>query len=193
MDEKQQVLPEAKNNEITTKPELSYYEKNQETIKLKQRIKYEKNQETILKRRRELYHSKHKLLGSKKSIYYNNNKEHINELTKIRHYDYYHNSIQYKIKNNLRSLINAAIKVDYYNKDMQYLIGINYIEFKQYLASKFEPGMSWDNRKEWHIDHIIPTTQFDLTQLADVLKCYNYANLIPRWARDNLNKAAHNI
>lgn len=38
------------------------------------------------------------------------------------------------------------------------------IEFlKEFIASKFTEGMSWDNYGEWHLDHIRPCSSFDLS------------------------------
>ena len=43
---------------------------------------------------------------------------------------------------------------------------------------------------EIHIDHIRPCASFDLTQESDQLKCFNYTNIQPLWAIDNLIKGA---
>ena len=52
--------------------------------------------------------------------------------------------------------------------------------------------MSWDNHgfgdDKWHIDHIIPCSNFDLTKKEEQKKCFNYKNLQPLWQKDNLSK-----
>ncbi len=48
--------------------------------------------------------------------------------------------------------------------------------------------MSWDNYGEWHIDHIVPLSSFDLTDKSQVNKVCHYTNLQPLWAIDNLRK-----
>ena len=48
--------------------------------------------------------------------------------------------------------------------------------------------MSWDNYGDWHIDHIIPCAAFDLTDIEQQKKCFNYKNLQPLWAEENLKK-----
>ena len=40
----------------------------------------------------------------------------------------------------------------------------------------------------WHIDHIIPCAFFDLTKASHQRVCFNWQNLQPLWAKDNLSK-----
>ena len=49
--------------------------------------------------------------------------------------------------------------------------------------------MSWKNYgKAWHIDHIIPCAKFDLTDPRQQLICFNYLNLRPCFAQENIQK-----
>jgi len=57
-----------------------------------------------------------------------------------------------------------------------------------YLSDRFLPGMSWDERSEWHIDHIKPCSAFDLSNKEEQLQCFHYTNLRPLWPYDNLSK-----
>jgi hypothetical protein len=52
--------------------------------------------------------------------------------------------------------------------------------------------MSWDNygKYGWHIDHIKPCSSFDLSDRKQLLECFNYRNLQPLWALDNLKKGS---
>jgi hypothetical protein len=70
------------------------------------------------------------------------------------------------------------------------LCGCSPAELMQYLQSKFLPGMHWNNRGKWHIDHIIPCSAFDLTDPNQQAACFHYSNLQPLWARDNIRKGA---
>lgn len=62
---------------------------------------------------------------------------------------------------------------------------------KDYLASLFTEGMSWDNYGQWHIDHIIPQAYFDFNNPDEVRMCWNYRNLQPLWGNDNIEKGAN--
>ena len=71
------------------------------------------------------------------------------------------------------------------------LLGCSVNELKQYLERQFQPGMTWDNHtiNGWHIDHIQPCSVFDFTDPEQQRICFNYNNLQPLWAKDNLSKS----
>ena len=47
--------------------------------------------------------------------------------------------------------------------------------------------MCWENRNEWHIDHIIPLSSSKTEE--DVFKLCHYTNLQPLWVNENLQKS----
>lgn len=68
-------------------------------------------------------------------------------------------------------------------------LGYTTAQFQAHIERQFLPGMSWENRSEWHIDHIVPLTAFDLTDEADRKAANALPNLRPIWAVDNMQKA----
>lgn len=68
------------------------------------------------------------------------------------------------------------------------LLGCSVSDFKRYLESKFEGGMSWGRFSEIHIDHIKPCAAFDLLDENQQKECFHYTNLQPLWASDNIKK-----
>jgi len=79
------------------------------------------------------------------------------------------------------------------------LLGCDIKTARKHLESQWKEGMNWDNYGQpeddyfagWHVDHIIPCVKFDLTKEEEQLKCFNYTNLQPLWAKDNLSKWAN--
>jgi hypothetical protein len=70
------------------------------------------------------------------------------------------------------------------------LLGCTVQHAREHIESLFKQGMSWGNYgvSGWHIDHIKPCASFDLTDPEQQKQCFNYKNLQPLWARDNLTK-----
>jgi hypothetical protein len=82
-----------------------------------------------------------------------------------------------------------ALKNGFYKKEKTFdLIGCSPNFLKQYIESKFQEGMTWENygRFGWHIDHIKPCVRFDLSKPKERAKCFHYTNLQPLWWRDNV-------
>lgn len=96
----------------------------------------------------------------------------------------------FKLSYNIRTRIRRALKKDFKKSKTIDLLGCSIEFLKVYLENKFKEGMSWENygRYGWHIDHIKPCSKFDLTQESEQKKCFNYTNLQPLWAVDNLKK-----
>jgi hypothetical protein len=103
------------------------------------------------------------------------------------------NNINFKLLTNIRSRIRHAINNNSGTKAYKSieLLGCSPQEARQYLESKFQDGMSWDNYGlyGWHIDHVIPCDAFDLTDPEQQKQCFHYTNLQPLWADDNLKKS----
>jgi len=102
------------------------------------------------------------------------------------------NDINFKIKGVLRARVRAAIIRSGGEKSCRtmQLVGCSVPHLRQHLEAKFTDGMTWDNHGEWHIDHIKPCAAFDLTCERQQRECFNYTNLQPLWAVDNLTKGA---
>lgn len=90
----------------------------------------------------------------------------------------------------VRSLIYVRIRAGGYTKKSrtQEILGCDWQLFKCHMERQFLRGMSWDNRSEWHIDHIIPLATAKTEE--DVIRLNHFTNLRPLWAQDNLAKGA---
>ena len=102
----------------------------------------------------------------------------------------------YKIKYNIKSRLGLLLKKQKITKRERTLdyIGCSFEDFKNHLEKQFQPGMSWEKRTEWHIDHIVPVNyfikNFDFNDINVQKKCFHYTNLRPLWKSDNLSKGA---
>lgn len=114
------------------------------------------------------------------------NREHINAQRLIR----LKNDPIARMVHNLRKRLRKALKTKKFNKNskMAEIIGCTADELRLYLQNQFQPGMTWQNYGEWHVDHIIPlataNTEFQTYKLN------HYTNLQPLWAHDNLKKSS---
>mgnify|MGYP001602947199 CR=1 FL=1 len=107
-----------------------------------------------------------------------------------RHSFRYHSDIQYKIACRLRGRLKDAIKGNAKVGSAILSLGCSISELKVYLENYFTIGMNWNNygKDGWHIDHILPVTSFDLTNVEQLKKACHFTNLQPLWAVDNIKK-----
>ena len=100
----------------------------------------------------------------------------------------------YKIKDKIRSCINSALKrkTNYRRKNKaSYYLGIEVDLYREYIESKFQKGMTWDNRGiYWQIDHIKPLSAFNLENESECLLAFNYKNTQP--LTSECNRLKHN-
>jgi hypothetical protein len=93
--------------------------------------------------------------------------------------------VLFRLKTNMRTSVNRYLK---YKSDKTFdIVGCSPKFLKEHLESQVLEGMTWDNRSEWHIDHIIPLSSAKNDE--EVYKLCHYSNLQPLWAEDNLKKS----
>lgn len=99
--------------------------------------------------------------------------------------------VLFRFHNQIRNDLRACFKRAKFTKSEKFetLLGITILEFKAYLETKFEPGMSWENwgMNGWHLDHIIPKSSASTKE--ELEKLWHYTNLQPLWAADNIRKS----
>lgn len=90
-----------------------------------------------------------------------------------------------------RSRILSALKTGKKSTNATKLLGCSIEDFRIYLESKFEPGMSWANYGAyWEIDHIMPCAIFDLTKPEHQRRCFHFSNHQPLTLRQNRSNSA---
>lgn len=95
----------------------------------------------------------------------------------------------FALKERLRCRVNICFKKNGWSKHTKtmLMLGAEWEIVKAHIESLFQEGMKWDNRGEWHIDHIIPLSSAKTPEEAE--KLCHYSNLQPLWALDNLIKS----
>lgn len=90
----------------------------------------------------------------------------------------------------LRARVKNALKRSNADKccSAALLTGCDIQSLKLWLEKQFERGMTWENRAEWHIDHIIPCAAFNLLDESQQEVAFHFSNLRPIWASENLKK-----
>ena len=188
-----------KNNQQKIKQYQDKYNKTH----IKQRKKYDKKNYLLNKSKKinqvKQYRIKNKSKIKKyKKRYGEQNKEHLLECRKIWMKNKRKTDVRYKLTCNLRKRIYSAVKENSKSKRTVKLIGCSIDKLKQHLEKQFKLRMTWDNyghgwngggMKEWHIDHIKPCCSFNLSKANEQKKCFNYKNLQPLWAKENLKKS----
>lgn len=168
---------------MSKEKQKEWYQANKERIKAERKEYYQKNIDKIKQYREE---NKEKIYESNR-LYYQKNNEIINSKRTVKWKEKYDNDPLFKIKHNVRTGIQRFLKKTNLHKisKTEILLGCTFEEFKQYLESKFEPWMTWDNyglynselNYGWDIDHIIPVST--AMSIEDITKLSHYSNLQP--------------
>jgi hypothetical protein len=65
-------------------------------------------------------------------------------------------------------------------------LGYTAEQARSHIESKFLPGMTWENRRKWHIDHDIALSTAETEE--EIIKLFALENLQPMWGSDNMSK-----
>lgn len=161
-----------------------YYLNNKDKIVESKKVYREKNKEHFSEYRRKYYQDNIDRHKETSKINYNKNKKKILDKYKNRlDTDPFFKFIQ-NLKCNIR---NSLTKTGYSKKTRTFeIIGMEFIQFREYIESQFKDGMSWDNYGEWHLDHKTPISWANSEDEA-ILLCH-YSNYQPLWSFENISK-----
>lgn len=158
--------------------------------KIVRREYYLKNKIKLDNYQKEYRKSNNDLKGQK---WYQKNKERVKEKVKIYQRKRKDTDPIFKLKSNLRTVINNLLRERHFTKKSKTfeIVGCSFEDFIKHIESKFEPWMSWDNyglyngepNYGWDIDHIIPISKAET--IDDVIKLNHYSNLQPLCGKTN--------
>jgi len=129
----------------------------------------------------------------RKKLYYQDNKDKRHEYERLR----YHTNEEVRIKKILRSRFIIALNSKGVKK-CNSIIELSECEldfFKQWLEYQYKiltnkEIIDWnDFKKNYHIDHVIPCDSFDLNDIEEQKKCFNWKNIQILTKEDNLKKS----
>lgn len=163
------------------KDHLSIYNKNYREL----------NKDAIKQQQAEYYKNNIDKLRAKAIAYRKNNKEKKNLQDKKYRKKRMAEDDIYKLSVYLRSVVGSSIKRHGYTKKSQTynILGCDWEFFKSYIEGMFTKEMSWNNRSEWDIDHIIPLREANTER--DLLHLWHYSNLRPLLRYDNKKKGGN--
>jgi hypothetical protein len=147
-------------------------------------------------------------MSNKSKTWYEQNKEHRkeylkeyreNNVDKIRQIkrDYERNRKArdplYKLISNFRTAIYTVLKESNVDKYGHYFDILQYTpeQLISHLELQFKETMTWDNYGEWHVDHKLPITYFNISEMGDeeFMRCWSLDNLQPMWGIENIRKS----
>lgn len=174
---------------------FSEYMKNRtaqksDEINAKRRIQYAEQ----IEKKREQTRASYRRHAEKRKAYVKEysanpeNKEKIRQTYRAWKQEKLKNDPLFALKNRMSCLFRMALKVRGYGKTTKVAstLGCEWDELVKHIERQFLPGMSWENRGEWHIDHIIPLATAQTEE--DVIRLNHHTNIRPMWAKDNLTK-----
>ncbi len=169
---------------LKNKDRIDKYHKDYNTINSKKNARYQK----------EYRKSKGDILLEEKKVYYKKNKQAI--LKQKAGYKRKRRKIDpiFRLNNNLSACIRHSLKSRNLSKNGRHwedLVGYTVQDLKDHLEKLFQPGMTWDNYKDWQIDHVVPRSFFKYESLeeAEFKYCWSLDNLQPLWKKDNFKKS----
>ena len=173
------------------------YSKNRVYNPISKRNYYLENKESILLQRKSTYESNKESKLEYQKDYQRNNKNKRNTYLNERR----QNDPLFRLITNVRNLIYNSFYYNGYSKNSktEELLGCSFEELKEYLESKFEPWMNWDNRGlysgefnyGWDIDHIIPLSSVNTED--EIIRLNHYTNLQPLCSKINRDIKKNNL
>ena len=165
-----------------------YYDKNKEQLLEKQKKYYEENKINILEKNKEYVKKNHEKTSKNQKEYRAKNKEKLKEYLNMYKIKRRQTDIIFKLRENVSHRTRQIFKyLKTEKKDETFeIVGCSPQELKEHLEKQFIDGMNWENRSEWHIDHIIPLSSAKTEE--ELYNLCHYTNLQPLWAKENQKK-----
>jgi len=155
-----------------------YYENNKEQITKQCNEYYYDNKEQVSLQNKEYQKSNKEEIAAYKKEYFIKNKKRINEYKKKFIKNKRDSEPEFKLISNRRHRRYMILK-NKFNSTKDDL-GCSPQEWRDYIESKFDSNMNWDNYGSyWELDEIIPCSAWDQSNEIEQIACWNYLNSRP--------------
>jgi len=181
-----------------------YYQKHKAELLIKSKKRYEANKEKYLMRTKKWYDNNRERKATTSKAYKDSHPEKYHKYSKTAIAREKRNEWQrlrtqtdsgFRIKRMLSRrillVLNGGTKVD----STSHLIGCSMGELTAHLQTTalengyYDFDISNYSGKDYHIDHIIPCSSFDLSDPKEQRKCFNWQNLQVLSAKENIEKS----
>lgn len=173
---------ERRDKQATQKYQKQWREANNEKVK----EYHNRNRDANLERFKTYREANKEKMKAYKTAYYSKaeNKARRNEKDKQRRRE----DVVFRIVSNVRTRIHNVLKQNKTDKT-DTLLGCTKTQLINWLEYQLKDGLTWSNYGTlWHIDHVIPLAFFDLIDTKQQLLAFNWSNLRPLYATENLSK-----
>lgn len=174
----------------------NYQSKNREMLSQMSRARYLANIDERRRKNREYAKAHPEQARVRINAYNERNREKIrakalayqkSELGKLAYSKRMLNNPLFRHRVNLASRIWKATVRKSFSPFVKSVVGCSAQEFREKVESMFLPGMNWENRGKWHLDHIIPLSlAVDIAHLEALM---HHSNTQPLWNIDNVKKS----
>ena len=181
---------EANRDELLEKQRYNWHE-NREARLNKQREYRDKNREAIRQQQLEYRRKNPELISARNRNQYLKNKASRNDYSKRWNSEQRKSDPLFRLKSNLRTRTNGAIRRGGYTKlsGLNESIGCDWPTLKDHLSSHFTREMTWENYGSyWVVDHHIPLASAASSE--EIVALCHYTNLRPLEKAENLRKGA---
>jgi hypothetical protein len=168
-----------------------YYLENRDRIK-QQTEEYYRNNRERCRENYKVYYSK-----NKNKIIRMNQKWIVQNKGKVQHYKNNYKlrkrrTMEFRLKERIAcSIRNYLYRFNMNKNNIPYSEFINFTIYQLmiYLESQFDNKTNWANYGSyWHIDHVLPLSLYDYSDINEIKKSWDLRNLRPLGAKANLSK-----
>lgn len=184
-----------KNKDKIKVARLKYIKENRLKINEADKKYRAKNKDKILAKRRERVRRNPEKYKLKSREYHVKNADKIRESRREYYRDYMREKRKdpaFQMKTVIRSMVRRLINKTKMNINSRTEEAVGYTcdQLKKNIESKFLDGMSWENRSDWHVDHIKSIKSYIDDGVTNPKIINSLSNLQPLWIKDNLKKGA---